>query len=81
MSDERRTSNGRRWPGTKSRPDRWNTFRYVVIREAVYRMAAHPFLTDRNLEFRIQLRDLHDHEVLALFRSIERDWPARKIRP
>lgn len=81
MSSERRTSNGRRWPTRKPRPDRWSTFRYVVIREAMYTSAAHPLLVRENELFRAQLRDLADEAVVSMFRRFIEAWPARRFRP
>lgn len=80
MIAERRTSNGSRWPRRAARPDRWSTFRYLVLREAMYTAGAHPFLTHQNRKFRIQLRDATDDQVVSMFHGLIAAWPARKHR-
>lgn len=81
MSAERLTSNGRRWPRRAPRPDRWSTFRYVVIREALATAAENPLTPISNTQYRSALARMHDYEVRRWFDRLIASWPARNNRP
>jgi hypothetical protein len=53
----------------------------LVQREAVYTMGAHPHVDALNVVWRRQVASMSAEDCLRFLAMIERDWPARKIRP
>jgi hypothetical protein len=53
----------------------------LITRESVYRIGEHPQIQEINRTWRKHVATMSLDDCRAFLAMIERDWPARKIRP
>jgi len=59
----------------------WEDIQLLVIRTAAFTIGENRQLPERNTVWRRQVATWDEYKCWHLLRTVERDWPARKIRP
>jgi hypothetical protein len=59
----------------------WQDVQLLLLRTAAYTIGEHRQLPERNIVWRLEVASWDVARCLNLLYTVERDWPARKIRP